>query len=43
MAKTFLIIDPKEGSKTISEDKMFEAFDTLKTKCRRDHRMIVLG
>jgi hypothetical protein len=41
--ETFLIIDPKEGSKTISEDKMFEAFDTLKTKCRRDHRMIVLG
>ena len=41
--ETFTIVDPKEGVIDISEDKMFEAFDSLKTKCRRDHRMIVFG
>jgi len=39
----FLIIDPKQGQTEVAEEKMYEAFETLKTKCRRDNRMIVLG
>jgi hypothetical protein len=40
--KKFLIVDPQDGQKKlVYEDKMKEAFETVKTKCHRDHRMIV--
>ncbi len=38
----FLLIDPQDGQKKlVYEEKLQEAFDTVKTKCHRDNRMIV--
>jgi predicted double-glycine peptidase len=39
--KKFLVIDPKIGKKIIPEEQFKESFETVITKCKRDHRMIV--
>ncbi|MDD5254210.1 MAG: peptidase C39 family protein [Candidatus Nanoarchaeia archaeon] len=39
--KKFLVIDPKSGKKVIPEEQFKEAFETVKTKCKRDNRAIV--
>lgn len=38
---TFQIIDPRQGEIEVDEERLDEAFETLKTKCRRDPRMIL--
>ena len=38
----FNIFDPAQGELNVSEEKMQEAFDTLVTKNKRQHRMIIL-
>lgn len=40
---SYLIMDPQQGKLTVDEETMHEAFDTLATKKKRDHRMLVLG
>ncbi len=37
----FLINDPRQGKLLIPEEQMKEAFETVKTKCKRDNRMII--
>lgn len=40
--RKFLIVDPQDGQKKlVYEDRMKEAFETVKTKCHRDNRMLV--
>lgn len=39
--KEFSLMDPKQGLVTASEDLLREAFETLESKKKRDHRMIV--
>ena len=39
----FSVLDPQEGKKDVKEAEFKDAFETLKTKCRRDNRMIVFG
>jgi len=39
----FVVMDPRIGIKKIKENKMKEAFETVKDKCKRDHRMIIFG
>jgi len=39
--KEFGVMDPKQGLIKVSEDLLREAFETLETKKKRDHRMIV--
>jgi len=37
----FSMVDPVQGKITVGEEKLEEAFETLVTKKKRDHRMIV--
>ncbi len=37
----FSMVDPAQGKITVGEEKLREAFETLVTKKKRDHRMIV--
>lgn len=40
--RKFLIADPQDGQKKlVYEDRMKEAFETVRTKCHRDNRMLV--
>jgi len=40
--RKFLLIDPQDGEKKlVYEEKMQEAFETVKTKCHRDNRMLI--
>ena len=39
--KEFSLMDPKQGLVNVGEDLLKEAFETLETKKKRDHRMIV--
>ncbi len=39
----FLLYDPASGKKLLRWDRMQEAFDAVKTRLRRDHRMLVFG
>ena len=38
----YIIMDPEQGEMRIPEDEMQEAFETLITKKKRDHRMVIL-
>jgi len=39
----FLIMDPQRGMLRISEEELKGAFEAVKSKCKKDHRMIVFG
>ena len=39
----YIVMDPEQGEMRVDDNVMQEAFDTLVTKKKRDHRMIVLG
>lgn len=38
----YVIMDPDQGEMRVDQEEMEEAFDTLMTKKKRDHRMIIL-
>lgn len=38
----YVIMDPDQGEMRVSDEDMQEAFDTLVTKKKRDHRMVIL-
>ncbi len=38
----YVIMDPDQGEMRIPDEEMQEAFDTLVTKKKRDHRMVIL-
>lgn len=38
----FKVFDPKNEEMDVPEDQMREAFETLKSVCNRDNRMIVV-
>jgi hypothetical protein len=41
--KKYLLVDPQDGQKKlVYEDKMKEAFDTVREKCHRDNRMLII-
>ncbi|MBT4823895.1 hypothetical protein HN695_00830 [Candidatus Woesearchaeota archaeon] len=42
-ANEFTINDPAKGEKIVPEIQLQEAFETLKTKCHRDNRMLVVS
>jgi len=37
----YSVLDPKQGNTKVSEELLREAFETLETKKKRDHRMII--
>ncbi len=39
----FLVVDPLKGKSIVHEEQMQEIFETVKTKCKRDNRMIIFG
>lgn len=39
--KEFSVMDPKQGLVKVNEDLLKEAFETLESKKKRDHRMII--
>ncbi len=42
-SEKYTLIDPEQGEMIVSPDVMQEAFNTLITKKKRDHRMLVIG
>lgn len=39
----FIVMDPLEGEKNMPEEEFKAAFDAVKERCKRDHKMIVFG
>lgn len=39
----YVVMDPEQGEIHVSDEEMQRAFDTLATKKKRDHRMLILG
>jgi len=39
----FHVMDPQRGLIQASEEELKESFEAVKTKCKKDHRMIIFG